>query len=75
MQGRYWNIMEGVRESLCRRTQQEEQSRKQSMATGTRQPKQVCQEHIPSVSIDGLFRRSITADMGIFLFETTQLPS
>ncbi len=28
VQGRYWNIMEGVRESLRRRTQQEEQSRK-----------------------------------------------
>jgi hypothetical protein len=42
MQGRYWNIMEGVRESLCKRTQQEEQSRKQSMAIGTRQPKRVC---------------------------------
>ncbi len=56
MQERYWNIMEGVRESLCRRTQQEQQSKKQSMATGTRQPKRVCQEHIPSVSMDGLFK-------------------
>jgi hypothetical protein len=67
--GRYWNIMEGVRESLRRRTQLEEQSRKQSSATETTPPKQICWERTPSVSTDGSFRQSTTTEMKYFFLE------
>ncbi len=69
--------MDGVRESLRRRTQLEEQSRKQSIAAEIISPrnlsKQVCWECTPSVSTNSP-RRSTTTAMGVFLFGATRLP-
>jgi hypothetical protein len=71
------NIMDGVRESLRRRTQLEEQSRKWSIAVETilprNLPKRVCWECTPSVSTNS-HRRSTTTATGVFLFGETWLP-